>query len=151
MILENPYWRFVWPIPSTVRGIWYKRQWSWWKYFLRYYWCQVVGHIIVEVDYKYGNPPHFRGIECRRCSHRFIIHSTCSHNPEHGYADKYYLYLKECPSMWGPPAQRLYRNVYIREKALCDDCVSWYKTNIDKGYWSGTLRMVVSAAVARSH
>jgi hypothetical protein len=63
---------FVWPIPATYGGIWYRRQWFWWKYAVRGLRCWWSGHDMDRVLYEHAHPP-FTAWECRSCGNRFAI------------------------------------------------------------------------------
>ena len=139
-LLENPFWRFVWPIPATYQGIWYRRQWRWWGRFWKYYWCRIVGHIPYEIDHRYGGAPFSRTIWCWRCSESLAQHRTCGENPEHGYADAYHIHYHEdvVYSRWG--------NEYDVVKDLCPRCVDMYQRNMDSGVWP-VLKRITAVAV----
>lgn len=141
-LFENPFWSFVWPLPSR-RTKWdgkdnawwtpiFRRQWMWWGYFWKYYWCRIVGHLIVEGEYKFGGSPQMM-IECRRCLERFAWHRTCEEDHEHGVAHEYYV------KNW----------IGESEKWLCDDCYMKWR-DLMLWEWKKTLKRIRPIAVMES-
>lgn len=72
---DHGLWRFVWPIPSTVGGVWWKRQWMWYKFLYLRVKCSFIGHKWKMNNYPYAPEP-FHSLECVSCSLRVAVKAT---------------------------------------------------------------------------